>query len=510
MNSTATRRSLSPAEIQATVPNEFASQVAPLPRAQTRGRSRGRSLVHGLQVQLAYAAIDAVLVCVIGAALVWLRFSASFPLGFGHTFFNSTAGGAYEGFFLLYAAFVVMGCASQDLYRTPRERTVLDESLMVTRAVCFGTMILVVFIFTSGYKDISRLVVISAGALNVVVLSGWRYLKRRLILHRAESGIGVSRVLIVGTGRMGRALGKWLQTNRHLGFSVVGYLDIKQSPAQGVLGTVDDLRTLALTEFIDEIFITLPSETELVKRLALQARELRVGLKIFPDIYDGLGWRAPLHMIGGFPVLDFLWQPIPRVGLAMKRVLDIIASGVCLILTAPLLFLLTACIWMDSPGPPIYAADRVGLKGKKFRCYKLRTMVADADGRKKELRATNERNGPFFKMQNDPRVTRIGRWLRKYSLDEIPQLWNVLRGDMSLVGPRPHPVDDYELYSIDHLRRLDVSPGVTGLWQVTTRTDPSFERNMVLDLEYIENWSLGLDMKILLRTIPAVLRGEGR
>ena len=317
-------------------------------------------------------------------------------------------------------------------------------------------------------------------------------------------------MLIVGTGPMGRALGEWLCTNRHLGFSVVGYLDVKRSSAQGVLGTIDDIRKLALTQFVDELFITLPSEAEVVKRLAFDARELRLGLKIFPDIYDGLGWRAPLHMIGGFPVLDFLWQPIPRLGLTFKRFLDVLFSALALILTAPFLLVLMLCIWLDSPGSPIYAADRVGLKGKKFRCYKLRTMVTGADRHKKELRATNERYGPFFKMENDPRVTRVGRWLRKYSLDEIPQLWNVLRGDMSLVGPRPHPVDDYELYSIDHLRRLDVSPGLTGLWQVTTRSDPSFEKSMALDLEYIENWSLGLDLKLLLLTIPTVLRGEGR
>lgn len=510
MSSAATRRPLSPVEPVTTVPNEFASNITPYPLARPRGRTRGRSLVHGLQVQIAYAVIDAILVCAVGAAIVWLRYSMSFPIGFGHAVFNSTIGGAYEGFFLLYAAFVVMGCASQDLYGTPRERTVLDESIMVARAVAFGTMILVVFIFTAGYKDISRLVLVSSLALNIIVLSGWRYLKRKLILHRTESGIGVSRVLIVGAGPMGRALGEWLRTNRHLGFSVVGYLDIKRSSAQGVLGTIDDLRKLALTEFVDELFITLPSEAELVKRLALEARELRLGLKIFPDIYDGLGWRAPLHMIGGFPVLDFLWQPIPRVGLALKRILDVLVSVLALILAAPLLLFLTLCIRWDSPGPVMYVHDRVGLKGRKFRCYKLRTMVTGANRRLKDMRAINERNGPFFKMENDPRVTHVGRWMRKYSLDEIPQLWNVLRGDMSLVGPRPHSVDDYELYSIDHLRRLDVSPGLTGLWQVTKRTDPSFEKSVALDLEYIENWSLGLDLKLLLRTIPAVLRGEGR
>jgi lipopolysaccharide/colanic/teichoic acid biosynthesis glycosyltransferase len=173
--------------------------------------------------------------------------------------------------------------------------------------------------------------------------------------------------------------------------------------------------------------------------------------------------------------------------------------------------LAVAALWirLDSKGPAIYRAPRVGKKGKQFLCYKLRSMCVTADIEKELLRRENERKGPFFKMVEDPRVTRCGRWLRKLSIDELPQLLNVLRGEMSLVGPRPHPVDDYEQYTLEHLRRLDVKPGMTGLWQVTARRDPSFETNMKLDLEYIENWSLGLDLRILARTVPAVVRAEG-
>ncbi|HXH49782.1 MAG TPA: sugar transferase, partial [Terriglobia bacterium] len=133
-----------------------------------------------------------------------------------------------------------------------------------------------------------------------------------------------------------------------------------------------------------------------------------------------------------------------------------------------------------------------------------------ADNHKDQLRRLNERSGPFFKMSNDPRITRVGKLLRKFSLDELPQVWNVLKGDMSLVGPRPHPTDDFGHYQLEHLRRLDVTPGITGLWQVTARRDPSFEKNLCLDIEYIENWSLWLDVKLLLRTIPAVVKGTGQ
>ncbi len=178
-------------------------------------------------------------------------------------------------------------------------------------------------------------------------------------------------------------------------------------------------------------------------------------------------------------------------------------------MAAPLLAGIALIIKAASPGKILYPATRVGLKGRRFICYKFRTMVSDADRLKDGLRAGNERQGPCFKIAADPRITRVGQILRRYSLDELPQLWNVLRGEMSMVGPRPHPVDDFEHYRLEHLRRLDVTPGITGLWQVTARRDPSFQRNMALDLDYIEHWSLGMDLWILWRTVFVILRGSG-
>jgi lipopolysaccharide/colanic/teichoic acid biosynthesis glycosyltransferase len=176
---------------------------------------------------------------------------------------------------------------------------------------------------------------------------------------------------------------------------------------------------------------------------------------------------------------------------------------------APLLMAIAVAIRLDSRGSALYCSKRSGKKGRQFNCYKFRTMVVDADARKEELRRTNQRQGPFFKIANDPRLTQIGPFLRKYSLDELPQFWNVFKGDLSLVGPRPHPLDDCARYKPEHLRRLDVTPGLTGLWQISARRDPSFDTNMALDLEYIESWNLWMDIKILLRTLPVVLQGQG-
>jgi lipopolysaccharide/colanic/teichoic acid biosynthesis glycosyltransferase len=189
--------------------------------------------------------------------------------------------------------------------------------------------------------------------------------------------------------------------------------------------------------------------------------------------------------------------------------LDVSVASAVLMALAPVLAVIAVLIKFDSLGPVFYSALRAGRKARPFRCYKFRTMVRDADALKNGLRICNQRSGPFFKIANDPRITRVGRFLRRYSLDELPQFWNVLRGEMSLVGPRPHPMDDFARYEIEHLSRLDVTPGITGLWQVTARRDPSFQRGMELDLEYIRTWNLEMDLRILFKTLAVVADGSG-
>jgi lipopolysaccharide/colanic/teichoic acid biosynthesis glycosyltransferase len=201
----------------------------------------------------------------------------------------------------------------------------------------------------------------------------------------------------------------------------------------------------------------------------------------------------------------------PVVGTdVLKRIMDVFVASLALLFLWPLLLVIAVAVKLESNGQVIYRSRRTGKCGREFDCYKFRTMVPGSDGMKQNLQRLNQRRGPFFKIADDPRVTRFGRFLRKYSLDELPQLWNVLKGDMSLVGPRPHPTEDCAQYSSEHCRRLGVKPGVTGLWQVLARANPSFEICMILDLAYIEKWSLLLDCRILLKTIPAVFAGEGQ
>lgn len=203
-------------------------------------------------------------------------------------------------------------------------------------------------------------------------------------------------------------------------------------------------------------------------------------------------------------------RPVLIAGLFLKTVVDISLSAIALLLLWPFLLLIAFAIKLESPGSIIYASARAGKNGRTFSCYIFRTMFDRADELKDSLPQFNERQDPFFKIADDPRVTRLGRFLRKYGLIELPQFWNVLKGDINLVGPRPHPVDDYSRYRAEDHRRLDVKPGITGLWQVMARANPCFETCMTLDLEYMRNWNLLLDLKILMRTVPRVLSGDGR
>jgi exopolysaccharide biosynthesis polyprenyl glycosylphosphotransferase len=225
--------------------------------------------------------------------------------------------------------------------------------------------------------------------------------------------------------------------------------------------------------------------------------------------YGELSTNAPVEYLGIFPVAA-LHRREPRViGMFCKRVVDTFLSLVALILAAPAMVLIGVAIKMESHGPVFYVSDRIGKRGRVFPCFKFRTMVNHADKMKKDLTALNERDGILFKVANDPRVTRLGRFLRKYSLDELPQFLNVLRGEMSIVGPRPPIASEVEKYELEHFRRLEVLPGLTGLWQVQARHDPSFAKYIALDTAYVENWSFWLDLRILVQTASVVVRGTG-
>jgi exopolysaccharide biosynthesis polyprenyl glycosylphosphotransferase len=493
----------------------FSSQWRPGIDRGGNGHSATRPVqrISGRWIQVSYALIDLFLVCIDGFIALCLRFFGSSPRSILDWHQASLRLGLpiarYAAFLLLYAVVLLLFCQSQSLYRTVRTRTAFQESLAVFKAILFATLLLSAFAYLSGVKIVSRLVVAYAGAFNALTFVAWRLWKRRIIVQRASKGIGARNVLIVGAGHIGQALAAQIDENKLLGYSFKGFLDANHSTDPRLLGKIEDLSRIAKAQFADEVFISIPSERELVKTVAAEARRHRLTVKVVPDLYDGFGLNAPIDHIGNFPVMELHRAPIPSFGLFLKRVIDVVGSGLGLIVLSPAFAVISIGTRLDSHGPVIYSSPRVGKKGRKFTCYKFRTMVANADAVKHELRHLNEREGPTFKIANDPRITRFGKFLRKYSLDELPQLWNVLKGEMSLVGPRPHPLDDYERYQLEHLRRLDVKPGITGLWQVTARRHPSFDANMRLDLDYIEHWNLWLDAKIALKTLRELASGSG-
>jgi exopolysaccharide biosynthesis polyprenyl glycosylphosphotransferase len=265
----------------------------------------------------------------------------------------------------------------------------------------------------------------------------------------------------------------------------------------------------ARKQFVDEIFFTTPCERGIIQDVLVQARAHGVDLRVVPEMYDGLTWNSPIEYIGQFPTIPLHCGHVPEIGLLLKRALDVVLSSLVLMVLSPVLLLIAIAIKLDSRGSVFYVSERLGKKGRVFRCFKFRTMVLDAEKRRADVMHMNERDGVLFKITNDPRVTRLGGILRKYSLDEFPQFFNVLRGDMSVVGPRPPLASEVREYKLSHLRRLDVTPGITGLWQVQGRQDPSFDSYVSLDVRYIESWSILLDLKIILRTIGVVFSGTG-
>jgi exopolysaccharide biosynthesis polyprenyl glycosylphosphotransferase len=417
---------------------------------------------------------------------------------------------AGPGLLLVYGALFTLLGFSERLYHPETIQIPQQEQLVLAKVVFWSAALVVAAVRWSGPHLISLTTLAASAPLNFLIMLAWRRRWRRVPARSSQGGRDVRNVLIIGAGKVGRQLAAYISKEVSCSRSVVGFLDQNEPIGGDVHGRLDDLASIARTDFVDEIILTAPYQPDLARRVIREARRNQLDVKVVPDLF-GFEPDDPLvfEKFGNIPVLTLRAERMPKFGLFLKRVVDTVSAAATLAFAAPLLSIIALVIKLESPGPVLYRAERAGLKGRRFRCYKFRTMDANADKLKELLRASNERQGPFFKMVDDPRITRVGRFLRRYSLDELPQLWNVIRGEMSLVGPRPHPLDDFERYDLGDLQRLDVPPGLTGLWQVTARRDPSFERGLALDLEYIRTWTLWRDFQILYKTISVVLRGSG-
>jgi exopolysaccharide biosynthesis polyprenyl glycosylphosphotransferase len=416
----------------------------------------------------------------------------------------------YVGWF---AVCLIFFTRSFGLYGPIHNRSGLNEQRMTLQATLTSGLLLCGTLYVSNGESISRIIVLLMMGFTAVLLCARRALWRRMAYKRYRAGIETRNVLIVGAGRVGQALRNHLDSLEHLGFRFKGFVALTEREAESgeadVIGDVRNCLSLARSLFVDEIFFSVPGDKRLVIGMVEEARTYGIDVRVVPDLYDGLAWNAPVEYIGQFPTIPLHRREFPIGAFLLKRVLDITISSIALLVATPAMLATAIAVRLDSQGSIFYKAQRIGRKGRTFACYKFRTMVKDADKRKAELEHMNERDGVLFKIANDPRITRVGAWLRKYSLDELPQFYNVLKGDMSLVGPRPPVASEVEQYDLAHLRRLNVLPGITGLWQVEARQDPSFDSYISLDTAYVENWSFWLDLKILARTVGVVLNGTG-
>lgn len=396
---------------------------------------------------------------------------------------------------LLIFIFYIFG-----LYEPKQRLSKIGEFYATTRAVTFWILLIMAASYLTKY-DYSRIIVILFFLFSLLFVNLGRFLVQVLQNRLAKKGMGVKNILIVGAGRFGREIARKIDAYNVVGFNLVGFVDdkVRQRNGLNILGGYSDIKKLIETFNIDEVYISDPtlSHKEILNLIASMDEE-QVKFKVVSNVFDMVTGKVEIHEIEKIPSLDIKRTSPTPLHRVFKRLFDILFSIFFLTLTFPLFILVSLLIKLETPGPAILCQERVGYKGKRFKMYKFRTMKVETPLYAQSPASTN-----------DSRITRIGRWLRKTSLDELPQFINILKGEMSVVGPRPEMpfmVKDYESWQ---WKRFDVKPGLTGLWQILGRKELPLSENIEYDFYYLNNQSLLLDFVIILKTIPVVLFGKG-
>jgi len=397
-----------------------------------------------------------------------------------------------------------------------RKGTAVDEAASVFGAVSTAALLLLGLLFLYRGLWFSRQVLVYAWAIAFFLLTLLRFSVDGFQNCLFRRGIRIKKTLIIGAGEIGLALAARIAKNPGLGYRVTGFLDDdrkkigKTLSGFSVLGAVSTVKEVIRKTRSKEVIIStskLPQKKML--DIITECERERVEFKIVPGILEIMASRVDTDEVGGIPIVTISEIRLKGLNAFIKRATDLIGSILLIGALSPVFLVLAAAIKLDSRGPVFFAQVRVGQDGKRFKMFKFRSMVRGAEKKLAGLEHLSEVEGHVFKMKRDPRITKVGSFLRKFSIDELPQLFNVFRGEMSLVGPRPPIPSEVKKYGSWHLKRLRVAPGMTGLWQVSGRSQLPFEDMVRLDIYYIENWSLWMDIKILLRTIPTVLFTRG-
>ncbi len=402
------------------------------------------------------------------------------------------------------------------MYESRRLDTVPRVAWTAMWSVGEGITLLILISYFLRITEISRLFVVFFGVINVVLVVLVRIVLKESLHNLRAKGYNFRRILIVGTGNRARSVAKKLHAHREWGMVVYGFLSQtpeevgKQLDEARVIGSLQDLQEVISTNPIDEVHIALPLlNLDTITSMLEICEEQGIRTRVMMDLYSPTISQVHLEDFRGTPMLTFTASPMETWEMVLKETIDRVGSFSMILLLFPLFLFLSLCIKVTSKGPIFFVQERVGLHKRRFLIYKFRTMVQNAEELRESLEEQNELSGPVFKIKDDPRCTFVGRLLRKTSLDELPQLINVLKGEMSFVGPRPPLPSEITQYEPWQYRRLSMKPGISGLWQVSGRNELDFEKWMKLDLQYIDNWSLKLDFIIILRTLPAVLLGRG-
>ncbi|WP_423222307.1 undecaprenyl-phosphate glucose phosphotransferase [Candidatus Amarolinea aalborgensis] len=401
------------------------------------------------------------------------------------------------------------------VYDRRRLLRIVDEAQLVTAAVAMSNLVLAGLLYLT-YRDVPRLLFVYFVVLDVFFLLMLRLTLRIGFRIAGARRMQEVRVLIVGAGKVGRQVAQEIQTQSWTGLTLVGYLDDdptkQESVLEGapVLGQLEAANRLVQSQRIDEVILALPLRAHgPLEDLVLALQTLPVRVRVVPDFFDLAIFRATIEDFGGIPLIGLRDPAIDGYNRTIKRAFDLVIATLGLLLVWPIMLLVAVAIKLDSPGPVFFKQSRVGENARVFTMIKFRSMVVDAEQRQAEVMKTTDNGVVMHKTANDPRITRVGHFIRRTSLDEIPQLFNVLKGDMSLVGPRPELPFLVERYERWQRQRFAVPPGITGWWQINGRSDKLMHLHTEDDLYYIRNYSPLLDLQILWRTIAVVLRGRG-